>query len=112
MEYVIRFFLGGLIVSAFALLSDLLRPRTFSGIFGAAPTVALSTLGITFFMGQAAKVATEGRSMLLAALALFVYALLTRIFLKRKRISALPSAFIAYLGWFASAFLIWFMFLK
>ena len=62
MEYVIRFLLGGLIVSAFAILSDLLRPRTFSGLFGAAPTVALATLGITFFMGDPAKVATEGRS--------------------------------------------------
>ncbi len=27
MEYVIRFFLGGLIVTAFALISDLLRPK-------------------------------------------------------------------------------------
>jgi hypothetical protein len=43
-EYVARFLIGGFVVSAFALLGDLLRPKSFAGLFGAAPSVALATL--------------------------------------------------------------------
>ena len=46
MEYPARFLIGGLAVSVFALLGDMLRPKTFAGLFGAAPFVALATLGI------------------------------------------------------------------
>ena len=44
-EYVVRFLIGGLAVSSFAILGDLLRPKSFAGLFGAAPSVALATLG-------------------------------------------------------------------
>ena len=45
-EYLIRFLVGGVVVSAFAMLGDILRPKSFAGLFGAAPSVALATLGI------------------------------------------------------------------
>jgi hypothetical protein len=48
-EYLIRFFVGGLAVSAFAVLGDLFRPKSFAGLFGAAPSVALATLAIPFW---------------------------------------------------------------
>ena len=38
-ELAIRFVLGGLIVSAFAVIGDILHPKSFAGIFGAAPIV-------------------------------------------------------------------------
>jgi hypothetical protein len=34
MEYLLQFFIGGIIVSAFAIVSDIFRPQTFSGWFG------------------------------------------------------------------------------
>jgi hypothetical protein len=34
----IRFVLGGLIVSAFAVVSEMFKPKTFAGLFGAAPS--------------------------------------------------------------------------
>ncbi len=37
-EYLIRFFAGGLMVSAFAAVGDVLRPKSFAGLFGAAPS--------------------------------------------------------------------------
>jgi Protein of unknown function (DUF3147) len=46
MEYAVRFLIGGAAVSAFALLGDILRPKSLAGLFGAAPSVALATLGI------------------------------------------------------------------
>ena len=43
-EYSLRFIVGGAMVSAFATLGDMLRPRSFAGLWGAAPSVALATL--------------------------------------------------------------------
>jgi len=39
--------MGGMIVSLFASLGDVLKPKSFAGLFGAAPSVALATLGLT-----------------------------------------------------------------
>jgi hypothetical protein len=36
-ELILRFLIGGTLVSAFALIGDLLRPKSFAGLFGAAP---------------------------------------------------------------------------
>jgi hypothetical protein len=48
LDYLLRFAAGGLIVSAFAVLGDVLRPKSFAGLFGAAPSVALATLSLAF----------------------------------------------------------------
>jgi len=40
-----RFLIGALVVSAFAVMGDLLKPKGFARLFGAAPSVALATLG-------------------------------------------------------------------
>lgn len=112
MEYILRFIIGGVVVSVFSVISDMLRPRTFSGLFGAAPTIALATLSIVYFTKSASKVATEGRSMLAGAVGLLVYALITRFLIKNQRLKALPAAIVAYLGWFAAAGLLWFGLLR
>lgn len=38
---------GGLLVVAFSLLTSRLKEKTFGGVFGAAPSVALASLAIT-----------------------------------------------------------------
>jgi hypothetical protein len=38
------FLAGGVAVAAFAALGDTLRPKSFAGLFGAAPSIALATL--------------------------------------------------------------------
>lgn len=58
-EYVIRFLVGGVVVSAFAMLGDVLRPKSFAGLFGAAPSVALSTLGIAIYQHGAGYAAVQ-----------------------------------------------------
>jgi hypothetical protein len=45
-EYMVRFIVGGLLVSLFAIIGDVVRPKSFAGLFGAAPSVTLATLGI------------------------------------------------------------------
>ena len=63
-EYLLRFIAGGLAVSAFAILGDALRPKSFAGLFGAAPSIALATLLITLSQNGAHFAAVEGRSMI------------------------------------------------
>jgi hypothetical protein len=65
-EYGVRFLVGGIVVSTFAILGDVLRPKSFAGLFGAAPSVALATLGIAVYRHGAgyakAKPCHDGRS--------------------------------------------------
>jgi hypothetical protein len=42
-ELFIGFVVGGTLVSFFAVLGDLLKPKSFAGLLGAAPSVALAT---------------------------------------------------------------------
>src|ERR1700683_1364915 len=62
MQWVTRFLLGGLIVSAFAVVGDVLRPKGFAGLFGAAPSVALATLSLTLLTQGKQYAALEARS--------------------------------------------------
>jgi uncharacterized membrane protein YbhN (UPF0104 family) len=73
-EYVVRFLLGGAVVSAFAMLGDVLRPKSFAGLFGAAPSVALATLGIAIYQHGAGYAALQSQSMIAGAIALAVTA--------------------------------------
>src|SRR5947209_17183493 len=71
---VIRFLVGGLVVSAFSLIGDVLKPKSFAGLFGAAPSVALATLGLAVGTEGRAYAALEARSMMAGAIAFFAYA--------------------------------------
>jgi hypothetical protein len=104
MDYVLRFLAGGLIVSAFAILGDVLRPKSFAGLFGAAPSIALATLTLAFLKESPAYVATEGRSMVLGALAFLLYGFVVCQLLMRFRISALAASGSALAVWLAAAF--------
>jgi hypothetical protein len=103
-DYVIRFIAGGVVVSLFALLGDLLRPKSFAGLFGAAPSVALATLSLAFWKEGAAYVATEGRSMVLGSLALAFYSVGVCQLMVRMRASALLATTCTTALWLAAAF--------
>src|SRR2546423_746505 len=47
-ELALRFLVGGLFVSLFAVLSKTLQPKTFAGLFGAAVSVVAAGLGNLF----------------------------------------------------------------
>jgi hypothetical protein len=103
MDYLLRFAIGGLVVSLFAVLGDVLRPKSFAGLFGAAPSVALATLGLTFWKEGASYVAIEGRSMIIGALALSLYSLAVCQLLMRARFSALAATGTAMGVWLSVA---------
>ena len=68
---IFRFVVGGIIVSAFSIQGDLLKPRSFAGLFSAAPSVALATLTLTILTDGKLYAAREGRSMIAGAVAFF-----------------------------------------
>jgi hypothetical protein len=74
LQLLFRFAVGGFMVSLFAVLADLLKPKSFAGLFGAAPSVALATLGLTIVTDGKAYAATEARSMIVGAVGFFLYA--------------------------------------
>ncbi len=104
----LRFLIGGVVVSAFAALSDVLSPKSFAGLFGAAPSIALATLGLTVMHSGKAYAAVEARSMILGAGAFCVYALLCSRALMRRQASALRVTVALLPVWFGLSFaLLW-----
>lgn len=102
-DLLLRFVIGGFVVSAFAVLGDILRPKSFAGLFGAAPSIALSTLAIALFNEGASYAAIEGRSMMIGSIAFCLYAALVCYLLQRSRLHALSATGLALIGWLTVA---------
>lgn len=111
LDLVERFIAGGLIVTAFAFVSAFIHSKSFAGIFGAAPTVALATLLLTYGQHGGDYVSTEGRSMILGAVALLVYSFLVGWLVLRVRWRPLFVAPVAWVAWLVVAFGLWKVFL-
>jgi hypothetical protein len=103
-EYVIRFLVGGAVVSAFAMLGDLLRPKSFAGLFGAAPSVALATLGIAIYQHGTSYAAIQSGAMMGGAVALVLYCVIVCQLLVRARLRALPATMLSLAAWLVAAF--------
>lgn len=106
-DLLIRFLVGGVVVSLFAMLGDVLRPRSFAGLFGAAPSIALATVSLTIHKEGRVYAAVEARSMVIGALAFLLYAGLASRMLRRGRKSAMATAVILMPVWFAVAIGLW-----
>lgn len=65
-------------VSLFALIGDVVRPKRFAGIFGGAPSVALATLALTAAKSGPLTASLEARSMILSSLGFVLYVCIAR----------------------------------
>lgn len=92
LELVLRFLIGGAVVSVFAGLAEILKPKSFAGLFSAAPSIALATLGITMAHFGKAYAATEAHSMVFGAIGFFFYASAASWFLMRVKVHALSAS--------------------
>lgn len=106
----IRFLVGGLVVSLFAALGDVLRPKSFAGLFGAAPSIALATLALTIRQSGKAYATLELRSMMLGAIGFFVYAFSVGWVLRRSKPSALVATLALFPIWFVVSLGLWLAF--
>jgi Protein of unknown function (DUF3147) len=103
MEFVVRFLVGGIVVSLFAMLGGALKPKSFAGLFAAAPSVALATISLTVFEKGTTYAAIEAQSMILGAMAFFIYACLVCRLLMRRQFHVLATTSLALLVWLVCA---------
>jgi uncharacterized membrane protein (GlpM family) len=111
-EMLLRIGIGGSMVTGFALLGDVIKPKRFAGLFGAAPSVALATLLLATKTQGKAYAATEARSMVGGAIAFLVYSYSVYWLSFRCKFSALASTFSVIALWFVVAFGVWLAWLK
>ncbi len=102
-EYALRFLVGGLLVSLFAVIGDIVRPKSFAGLFGAAPSVALATLGIAWFQHGGDYAGVQTKSMVLGGIALACYSVVVCQMLMRLQTGALTATLIALPVWLVVA---------
>ena len=111
-DLILRFVIGGVAVSAFAALGDVLKPKSFAGLFGAAPSIALATLGLTIAANGKMHAATEARSMIAGALVFFLYAWLCSWLMLRGKLKAMPVTLSALVIWLVCSISIWLLVLR
>ena len=111
-EILIRFLVGGLSVSLVAFLGDLFKPKSFAGLFGAAPSVALATLLLTIRTEGPHYAAIEASSMIAGCIAFFVYSSAVSRLMMRRAEKALLAATVLLPLWAAVAFGLWYVLKK
>ncbi|MGB7600105.1 MAG: DUF3147 family protein [Candidatus Sulfotelmatobacter sp.] len=111
-ETLFRVIIGGTVVSGFALLGELLKPKSFAGLFGAAPSVALATLALTVMKEGKAYASIEARSMILGSIAFIIYAAVISRWMMHRRMQVLPATTSGLGLWLVGAFGLWYVVLR
>jgi len=106
-EFFLRFLIGGLVVSSFAVLGDVLKPKSFAGLFSAAPSVALASLGLAVSQHGHSYAATEATAMIAGAAAFVIYAWIVCLLLFRRKPGVLLTTASAIAIWLAVALGLW-----
>jgi hypothetical protein len=112
LDLVLRALIGGTVVSAFSFLGDLLKPKSFAGLFGAAPSVALATLILTTRAEGTAYAVLEARSMMAGAVAFGVYGVIVCRVLARTSRSVVLVTSLTLVAWLSVALGLWALFLR
>jgi uncharacterized membrane protein (GlpM family) len=108
MELLFRFLVGGALACAFACISDVFKPQSFAGLFGAAPSIALATLALTINRDGRDYAAIEAHSMMAGSLAFFAYAYCVSWLMVRRHMRGLVASSAAIVLWTATALGLWF----
>jgi Protein of unknown function (DUF3147) len=98
-ELLLRFILGGLSVSLFAVCGSAWQPKTFAGLFAAAPSIAVVSLALAFHGKGQAYAVNEARSMVLGAAALITYMSLCVVIAQQRAISVAVATVLAWFVW-------------
>jgi hypothetical protein len=101
---------GGALVVAFAVLSDVLKPKAFAGLFAAAPSVALASLVITVLTAGPPKAAISSRGMIAGAVGMIAYCIAASFLV--KRFGAVAGSVMAWAAWIAAAFAAFWLFIR
>jgi len=112
MQIVARFILGGIFVSLFAILGESFKPKSFAGIFGAAPSLALAGFVLVLLKYGPMHAAIEAHSMIFGSLALLIYSLTCSLVLAKTHLSPYLIAGFLYFEWLLGAGIFYVLVLK
>jgi uncharacterized membrane protein (GlpM family) len=106
LQLLLRFLIGGVCVCLFAVLGDSFKPKSFAGLFGAAPSIALAGFGLVWFEKGSHVASVEGRSMIFGAVAMIIYSLSCAAFVRRTHVRPWLAAGVLWIEWLVVAFAI------
>lgn len=106
----VRVVAGGVLVVAFAMLSDALRPKMFSGLFSGAPSVATASLVVTGLAMGAAKDQKYAVGMIAGAIGLVFFSAAAAPLV--KHIGSVAGSALAWVAWAVPAFGIYLAFMR
>jgi hypothetical protein len=106
-EAVLRFLLGGAVVSLFAVAATIFKPPTFAGIFGSAPSVEIATLTLAFARQGPDYAATEAQSMIIGAAGLVAYSAACVWGVERPHIPVWAGTALCWATWMATTLVLW-----
>ncbi len=112
MDLLIRTLIGGVVVSVFAILGDVIKPKSLAGTSAAAPAVALATLFLTLHAKGVTYTALECRSMLAGAAAYLIFAVVVSQVQMRYKPKAMVGAAAMLPLWAISAATLWAVWLR
>jgi hypothetical protein len=112
MQILFRFIIGGLVVSLFAAFADAVKPKSFAGLFAAAPSVAMATLGLAIMKEGKLFAGVEARSMIFGAIALFLYAMVAMRLMMKYKMGAAAASISALTIWMICAMGAWYLLLR
>ena len=97
----LKAFAGGTVVVAFSLVGEAVEPKEFSGLFSAAPAVAVASLAVTAFTKGSADAASAAFGMIAGAVAMVAYCIATSHAI--PRFGALLGSIASWALWFVVA---------
>jgi uncharacterized membrane protein (GlpM family) len=107
---IIRAVAGGALVVAFAMLGDVLKPKMFAGLFGAAPSVATASLLVSGLASGASKDEKYATGMLAGAVGLVVYSVAAAFAV--KHLGSVAGSIVAWAAWIVPAWAVYWFFLR
>jgi hypothetical protein len=102
LEYIARFIIGGLLVCAFALLSEICKPKQFAGIFSAAPSVLLAGLIVTLITKGASHATLTAEGAIAGAVGMIFFCIVATPAIKRHK--AMIGSLLSLVCWFIVSF--------
>jgi Protein of unknown function (DUF3147) len=106
----IRVVAGGALVVAFAMLGDVLKPKMFAGLFGAAPSVATASLLVGGLAMGAARDEKYATGMIAGAIGLVVYSAAAALAV--KHLGSVLGSIVAWIAWIVPAAAVYVVFLR
>jgi hypothetical protein len=106
----VRVVAGGTLVVAFAMLADMLKPKMFAGLFGAAPSVATASLLVSGLALGPAKDERYASGMIAGAIGLVVYSAAAALAV--KHLGSVAGSVVAWVAWVIPATAVYLLFLR